>query len=133
MTKLKVLIVFLFFSHLAFSMQNNEVGFHFYGANDCPPCMKFKKNYLQKVMLEGKEYGFSVSENIIDETSDVDSVGVYGVNDALLRKAGEQLPFVYPPIFFVTDKKNNVVSAYLGDWESALEDSINLSIKGSNE
>lgn len=102
-----------------------SVGFHFYGALDCPPCMQFKREHLPDVQQQGREAGFSVSVNVIARTADVPAVGSFGESDALLRQAALQLPVTYPPIFFVT-RNDQIAGAYLGDWQSALALSLGL-------
>ncbi|MES0884432.1 hypothetical protein [Roseibium sp. SCP14] len=98
---------------------DQEITFHFYGAEDCPPCMAFKRSGLPVVQKSAQENGYLVSVNIIEKTRDVPKPGSYGKADDLLRKAASELKRVYPPIFFVT-KGDEVVVVYEGDWESAL-------------
>jgi len=133
MKKSLQVVILLLFSCLSYAEQEvvtakegQAIGFHFYGALDCPPCMKFKRYHLLDVREKAKHAGFSVSENIIEKTINVPSIGSYGDSDALLREAGKQLSVVYPPIFFVT-RGDVVVSAYSGDWKAALNQSITLS------
>ncbi|MEM8836709.1 MAG: hypothetical protein AAGE89_01350 [Pseudomonadota bacterium] len=96
-----------------------SVTVHFYGAEDCPPCMAFKRNHLSDVRAEGEVEGFAVAENIIEKTREIGAIGIFGDADALLRRVGPQLPRVYPPIFFVTDGKE-IVSVDRHDWRAAL-------------
>ena len=97
--------------------------FHFYGAEDCPPCMAFKRDHLAGVVEAGKAHGFDVRVNVIQSTRDVPTAGSFGDTDALLRRAAEGLSFVYPPIFFVT-RGDTVVSVHRGDWQAALERAV---------
>lgn len=97
-----------------------NVIFHFYGAEDCPPCMAFKRNNLPDVRAEGEAHGFAVEDNIIAKTRDVPNAGAYGDRDAILRLAAPQLPLVYPPIFFVSQREE-IVSVHAHDWQAALK------------
>ncbi|PVZ72406.1 hypothetical protein [Pelagibaculum spongiae] len=114
------------FAAVAVTSPNDAVTFHFYGAYDCPPCMKFKNHHLADVVKNGKQHGFEVKANVIDYTSDVPVLGSYGATDGLLRQAGKQLRFTYPPVFFVT-QNDQVVAAYLGNWKTAQQVAIRLS------
>ncbi|MEM8796072.1 MAG: hypothetical protein AAGE61_10935 [Pseudomonadota bacterium] len=96
-----------------------SVTFHFYGAEDCPPCMAFKRNHLSDVRAEGEAEGFAVAENIIEKTREIATIGIFGNADVLLRRVGPQLLRVYPPIFFVTDGEE-IVSVDRHDWRAAL-------------
>ncbi len=96
------------------------VTFHFYGAQDCPPCMVFKNRHLEDVEAEGSKLGFNVSTNVIEFTADVPITGVYGKSDSILRLAAKQLQVVYPPIFFIT-YNDQVVSVHGHKSEEALE------------
>ena len=104
----------------AFATSSN-VTFYFYGAVDCAPCMAFKKTHLPDVLAEAEQSGFGVSVNIIDRTADIKTEGVYGDNDAILRRAATKLPVVYPPIFFVA-QGSEILTAYRSDWKAALAD-----------
>eukprot|EP00494_Astrolonche_serrata_P001778 UN01784 len=73
---------------------DSRIGFHFYGANDCPPCMAFKRNYLSVVKASAQEHGYSVKVNTIGKIQHVAQKGSYGSADALLRKAEPKLSFV---------------------------------------
>lgn len=95
------------------------VTFHFYGAEDCPPCMAFKRDGLPKVQDAAKAQSFDVAVNIIKRTRDVPALGSYGATDPLLRRAVETLSRTYPPIFFVTEG-GEVLSVWEGKWEEAL-------------
>ena len=97
-----------------------NVVFHFYGAEDCPPCMAFKRNNLPDVRAEGEAHGFAVEDNIIAKTRDVPNPGAFGDRDAILRSAAPQLALVYPPIFFVS-QGGEIVSVHAHDWQAALE------------
>lgn len=96
------------------------VTFHFYGAEDCPPCMAFKRDHLAHVQAEGQDRGFAVEDNVIRRTRDVPKEGVYGDRDAILRLAAPQLDYVYPPIFFVS-KGGEIMSVHGHDWAAALK------------
>ncbi len=101
------------------SGRNGGVVFHFYGAEDCPPCMAFKRDGLPAVEAAAATAGFRIEVNIIERTRDVPSDGAYGQSDTLLRSIAGQLRAVYPPIFFVT--KNGVLhSLHDHDWRAAL-------------
>jgi thiol-disulfide isomerase/thioredoxin len=104
---------------IATAAASDTVTFHFYGAEDCPPCMAFKRNNLADVQAQGASIGFVVEENVIPKTQDVPTEGVYGDRDAILRSAAPQLEVVYPPIFFVS-AANKIVSVHGHDWASAL-------------
>ena len=67
------------------------VTFHFYGAEDCPPCMAFKRDHLADVKAGGSALGFAVEDNVIPRTRDVPNPGVYGDRDPILRAAAPQL------------------------------------------
>ncbi len=98
-----------------------ETEFHFYGAEDCPPCMAFKRNHLPSVQAAGETFGFGVAENVISRTADVPKVGIFGEADPLFRDAlavGDLVP--YPPIFFVT-KDDSVLSVHGADWRDAMD------------
>lgn len=99
---------------------DSKIGFHFYGANDCPPCMAFKRNYLSLVKASAQEHGYSLKVNIIGKIQDVSEKGSYGSADPLLRKAEPSLSFVYPPIFIVT-VNGDVVMAKTGNWRKVME------------
>ena len=99
---------------------DSRIGFHFYGANDCPPCMAFKRNYLSVVKASAREHGYSVKVNIIGKIQHVAQKGSYGKADPLLRKAESSLSFVYPPIFIVT-VNDDVVIAKNGSWRQVME------------
>lgn len=96
------------------------VTFHFYGAEDCPPCMAFKRDHLAEVRAEGNALGFAVEDNVIPRTRDVPTPGVYGERDPILRLAAPHLKFVYPPIFFVS-QAGGIVSVHGHDWRAAME------------
>lgn len=99
---------------------NPPVTFHFYGAQDCPPCMAFKRDHLANVQAQGQAMGFHVEDNVIARTRDVPKVGVYGDRDPILRVAAQQLELAYPPIFFVS-RAGVVVSVHGPNWQDALE------------
>lgn len=109
----------------AFASDADKVTFHFYGAEDCPPCMAFKRNHLEDVRAEGAELGFAVEDNVIAKTRDVPNPGVYGERDAILRLAAPQLEVVYPPIFFIS-KGGEIVSVHAHDWRTALQEARKL-------
>lgn len=98
----------------------SDVTFHFYGAENCPPCLAFKRNHLEDVRAAGRAAGFDVTENMVASIRDVPVEGSYGDTDALLREAATELVRTYPPIFFVTDG-TDVVSVHGGNWRGALE------------
>lgn len=97
-----------------------DVTFHFYGAEDCPPCMAFKRNHLPDVTAVAEELGFTVAVNVIERTRDVATVGSFGETDPVLRKAAPQLRRVYPPVFFVTEG-SVLLSVHGDDWRGAFE------------
>ncbi|WP_299043255.1 hypothetical protein [uncultured Tateyamaria sp.] len=99
----------------------DQIAFHFYGAQNCPPCIAFKRAGLPIVQAAGDASGFSVIENMIARTQDIGDVGIYGPADPLLRQAGGQLNRIYPPLFIVT-RGDDILSAREGDWRSALAD-----------
>ncbi|WP_291732014.1 hypothetical protein [Leisingera sp. F5] len=101
------------------------VTFHFYGAEDCPPCMAFKRDHLAGVKAEGGALGFEVEDNVIRRTRDVPTPGVYGERDPILRLAAPQLEFVYPPIFVVS-QAGRIVSVHGHDWRAALDSARQL-------
>ena len=103
----------------AAAAQADGVTFHFYGAEDCPPCMAFKRNHLDDVRAQGEALGFLVEANVIARTRDVPKPGAFGDKDAMLRSAAPHLDVVYPPIFFVSER-GEVVSAHQHDWGEAL-------------
>ena len=113
---------YLFMATMLFAMPAAaETEFHFYGAEDCPPCMAFKRNHLPTVQATGETSGFIVAENVISRTADVPEVGIYGEADSLLRDAlavGDLIP--YPPIFFVT-KDDRVLSVHGANWREAMD------------
>ena len=98
----------------------SDITFHFYGAENCPPCMAFKRNHLPNVTAVAEEMGFSVASNVIARTRDVATVGSFGEADPILREAAPQLRRVYPPIFFVT-QGDDVLSVHGADWRAAFE------------
>lgn len=98
----------------------SDITFHFYGAENCAPCMAFKRNHLPNVTAVAEEMGFAVAANVIARTRDVATVGSFGEADPILRKAAPQLRRVYPPIFFVTDG-SDVLSVHDADWRAAFE------------
>lgn len=102
---------------------DRSVTFHFYGAEDCPPCMAFKHSHLADVQAAGEAHGFGVVDNVIEKTADVPNVGSFGETDEVLRAAADQLSLVYPPIFFVT-KDGAVLSVHDHDWQAALDSAI---------
>lgn len=103
----------------AFSNDSGVI-FHFYGAEDCPPCMAFKHRHLEHVQAEGRNLGFTVEDNVINKTADLPKIGVYGSRDKMLRRAADQLAQTYPPIFFVSHN-GEVVSVHGPKWQAALE------------
>ncbi len=98
----------------------SDITFHFYGAENCAPCMAFKRNHLPDVTAVAEEMGFSVASNVIARTRDVATVGSFGDADPILREAAPQLRRVYPPIFFVT-QGSEVLSVHGADWRGAFE------------
>lgn len=100
---------------------SDQVTFHFYGAEDCPPCMAFKRDHLADVQALGETQGFIVKDNVIKRTRDVPKVGAYGDRDPILRLAAPQLELVYPPIFFVSSG-GQIVSVHGHNWRAALQD-----------
>lgn len=115
----------LFLAAMLFAMPAAaETEFHFYGAEDCPPCMAFKHNHLPGVQATGETSGFAVAENVIARTADVPRVGIYGEADPLLRDAlavGDLTP--YPPIFFLT-KDDRVLSVHGANWREAMDRAV---------
>ena len=107
------------------------VTFYFYGAEDCPPCMAFKRDGLPVVEEAAAEAGFAVSANVIRNTRDIESIGVFGATDPILRKAGRRLDRVYPPIFFVT-RGDTVLSVHGHDWRAALREARSVSRTATN-
>lgn len=103
------------------ALSADRIIFHFYGAQNCPPCIAFKRDGLPIVQASGAASGFTVIENLIERTQDIGEVGVYGSADPLLREAGEYLSRVYPPLFIVTHL-DVILSAREGDWRGALAD-----------
>ena len=97
-----------------------DITFHFYGAENCAPCMAFKRYHLAHVTAVAEEMGFAVAVNVIKRTQDVATVGSFGDSDLILRQAAPQLPRVYPPIFFVTEG-SELLSAHGSDWRGAFE------------
>lgn len=104
---------------------SGHVTFHFYGAEDCPPCMAFKRNNLADVQADGERLGFAVEDNIIAKTRHVPEMGVYGDRDPILRLAAPQLEIVYPPIFFVS-QDGQIKSVHGPDWHKALVEAKRL-------
>ena len=98
----------------------SDITFHFYGAENCAPCMAFKRNHLPNVTAVAEDMGFGVAANVIARTRDVATVGSFGEADPILRKAAPQLRRVYPPIFFVT-AGSEVLSVHDSDWRAAFE------------
>ena len=99
---------------------NAETSFHFYGAENCPPCMAFKRNHLSEVQAKGQSEGFKVFENVTARTADVPVIGIFGDADPILRKAlatDNRIP--YPPIFFVT-RDDEVLSFHGTNWSDAM-------------
>lgn len=103
----------------------DQVTFHFYGADNCPPCVAFKRNYLAKVQEQGAVHGFAVEANMTARIRDVPKVGTYGERDPILRLATPQLDLVYPPIFFVS-KGGQINSVHGHDWSAALREALRL-------
>lgn len=118
---LGIIISGLIASHSMAETPKGAVGFHFYGADNCPPCQRFKNNHLADVKRLGEQKGFTVHANMVPKISDVSKTGIYGESDTLLREAAKNLRFTYPPIFIVT-YNGQVKKAYLQDWRSALHD-----------
>ncbi|MDE0695333.1 MAG: hypothetical protein OXH76_05810 [Boseongicola sp.] len=111
--------------------QESGVAFHFYGAEDCPPCMAFKRSGLPIVIAAAENAGFRVAVNVITKTRDVATPGAFGDTDAILREAAKQLDAVYPPIFFVT-RYGTVVSVHGSDWQRAQESAERESMRDSS-
>jgi thiol-disulfide isomerase/thioredoxin len=103
----------------------DQVTFHFYGADNCPPCLAFKRNHLANVQAQGATHGFAVEVNMTARIRDVPKVGTYGDRDPILRVAAEELRIVYPPIFFVS-RGGEVVSVHAHDWAAALQAAVEL-------
>lgn len=104
----------------------DHVTFYFYGADNCPPCLAFKRNHLANVQAQGATHGFTVEVNMTSKIRDVPKVGTYGDRDPILRVAAEDLRIVYPPIFFVS-QGGEVVSVHAHDWAAALKAAVELS------
>ncbi|MEM7643948.1 MAG: hypothetical protein AAF366_15685 [Pseudomonadota bacterium] len=96
-----------------------ETAFHFYGAENCPPCMAFKRDHLAGVQAIGHADGFAVHENVIRDLRDMPEIGIYGPADPVLRAALGRGGRPYPPIFFVTDD-DAILSVHGQDWQAAL-------------
>lgn len=111
----------------AFAADDQTITFHFYGADDCPPCVAFKRDHLATVQTEAQKLGFEVRANMISHTVDVPKLGVYGNADPLLREAAKQLNIVYPPIFFVS-RRDSIVSVHSHNWSEALTKAKDLSM-----
>lgn len=101
------------------ALASDAITFHFYGADNCPPCQAFKRDGLPVVNASAQAEGYSVATSMIARTEDIGTIGIYGDTDTLLRRAGTQLPRVYPPIFIVTDG-DAILAAYEGDWRAAM-------------
>lgn len=97
------------------------VAFHFYGADDCAPCVAFKRDGLPVVQASASKTGYAVAANMIRRTRDVSNPGAYGDGDPLLRRAGDKLEWLYPPIFIVT-RGDEILSAKRGDWRAAMKE-----------
>lgn len=95
------------------------VTFHFYGAEDCAPCMAFKRDSLKVVKASAARAGYAVAVNVIPHTRDVPKKGAFGDADGALRAAEPLIEYVYPPIFFIS-KNGSPVSAHGRDWEAAM-------------
>lgn len=106
--------------HTAAPAQATGVTFHFYGADDCPPCVAFKRDGLPVVEQSASAAGYLVSANMIAKTRDVPTIGAYGATDPVLRLAAERLDRVYPPIFFVT-RGGRIHSVHGHDWRAAMQ------------
>lgn len=98
----------------------NVVTFHFYGAEDCPPCMAFKRDGLPIVQQSAANGGYAVRDNVIRRTREIQTIGVFGGADPVLRRAAERLDIVYPPIFFVT-RGETILSVHGHDWRAAMQ------------
>lgn len=92
--------------------------FHFYGAEDCPPCVAFKRSHLAEVEASGRRAGFNVEAQVIPRTRDVPTVGAYGTADDILRNALDSGGRPYPPIFFVS-RDGAILSVHGPDWQAA--------------
>ncbi len=101
------------------SSSGAPVTFHFYGADNCPPCQRFKRDGLPVVEASARRLGFKVKVNFIGRTRDIGKVGIYGPSDDLLRRAGQRMERVYPPVFFVT-RGDRIVSVHDANWREAL-------------
>ncbi|MEO0946040.1 MAG: hypothetical protein AAFY06_14610 [Pseudomonadota bacterium] len=104
----------------AFAQTKIPVAFHFFGAQNCPPCIAFKRANLPMVQASGDQNGFDVFEHLIERTEDIGQIGIYGVADPLLRQASPMLQRIYPPIFMVTQGPD-ILAAREGDWRSILD------------
>ncbi|MEM8851138.1 MAG: hypothetical protein AAGE03_14025 [Pseudomonadota bacterium] len=96
-----------------------DITFHFYGAENCPPCMAFKRDHLAGVQAIGNADGFMVHENVIRDLRDMPEIGIYGDSDPILRAALDVGGRPYPPVFFVSDG-DTVLSVHGQDWQAAL-------------
>ena len=66
--------------------------YHFYGAEDCPPCMAFKRDGLAVVEAAAETEGFAVAVNIVERTRDVPNPGAFGPADPVLRSVAAHWP-----------------------------------------
>lgn len=110
----------LLFAAIAATPALGEPTFHFYGAEDCPPCMAFKRDHLNDVIRLGAAEGFAVAENVTARTSEVATPGIFGAADAMLRDGLEASGGIaYPPLFVTSDDGATAFS-HGADWATAL-------------
>ncbi|MEM7710680.1 MAG: hypothetical protein AAF264_08020 [Pseudomonadota bacterium] len=93
--------------------------FHYYGAENCPPCRAFEREYLAGVRAIGAADGFAVHEHRIPDLRQMPRPGVYGPADPLLRAALAMGGRPFPPVFFMT-VDGAVISVHGADWAATL-------------
>lgn len=119
------------FMQSAATAEVSQITFHFYGAEDCPPCMAFKRKGLPVVEQSARASGYMIAANIISRTVNVPKPGAFGATDPILRLAAEQMSVVYPPIFFVT-RGSEVDSIHGHDWRAAMARAELLAARPTN-
>jgi hypothetical protein len=96
-----------------------EPTFRLYGAEDCAPCLAFKRDHLAGIRAIGRDAGFAVELHDIPHLRDMGRPGIYGPADPVLRAALGPLGRAFPPVFLVTDG-DRVLSVHGPDWGAAL-------------
>lgn len=114
-----VIFLAMLMTFAAIAATPSKVKFYFYGAEDCPPCMAFKRDGLPIVQQSAAEAGYEVSDNVIRRTANIGEVGIFGEADPILRRAALQMNRLYPPVFFVT-RGDQIVSLHGHDWRAAM-------------